>query len=261
MSLGRFAIYTAVFGDYDYVPRPRGLQQGNPEYFCFTDNKESVPEGWNTVEVKPPAANTGMANRHLKLFPHLYLPNFDTSLYIDANVALRADPRPLIERYLDASPLAIPRHPIRDCVYEEARACVEAGKAAAGEVENLLNVYNSVGLPRNLGLSENFFIARRHHDPRVIELAESLWRALEEGPTRDQLHLPYLLWKHSVPFTIMQETARDLRWLLRRVPHQARHTGLQRAYYWLLARHFHNGLGRFLEAGIATYNSAKGVDL
>lgn len=261
MTLGKFAVYTAVFGGYDYVPVPRGLRQGDPDYFCFTDQPASIPRGWNVIEAQPPVSDAGMANRYLKLFPHRYLQAYDTSLYIDANVALRTDPRNLVGRYLARAPLAIPRHALRDCVFDEAAACVEAGKAPAAEVQSLMDTYLAAGVPRHMGLSENFFIARRHHDPRVIELAQALWDALIAGPARDQLHLPYLVWSRKVPLTIMEESTRDLNWLLRRIPHQARHSGLQRTYYRLLARHFPNPLGHILEKGISIYNSLKGVDL
>lgn len=259
MTLGKFAIYTAVFGGYDYVPLPRGVTQGDPDFLCFTDQPANVPRGWQVVEMRPPLSDPGMANRHVKLYPHVYLESYDTSLYIDANVALKADPRALVKRYLDGAGMAIPRHPERDCVYDEALACIEAGKAPADEVKSLMETYRDMGMPRHGGLSENFLIARRHHDPSVIALTEMLWDALEAGPRRDQLHLPFLVWKQQVSLRIMDESSRELGWLLRRIPHQVRPGSLRDSYYRLLARHYPNALGRLLEAGLSAYTSLKEV--
>lgn len=260
MSGGGRVLYTAVFGGYDYAPAPRGQPAGVPR-LCFTDRPADVPSGWTPVETRPTELDPAMANRHLKLFPHRQLAAYDTSLYVDANVALRADPWPLVARYLRDAAIAIPRHPLRDCVYDEAQACIVEGRAPAAETAALMERYRQEGLPRNLGLSENFLVARRHHDPSAIRLAELWWAALERGPRRDQFHLPYLAWRHQIPLRTMEESAHELRGLLRRLPHRPRHGRLQRAYYRTLARHFANPLGRLLEGGVAAYNRAKRVDL
>lgn len=261
MTLGRFAIYTAVFGGYDYVPVPRGVAQGNPDLICFTDEPAKVPRGWRSVEITRPLPDAGMSNRHVKLFPNLYLESYDSSLYIDANVALRADPTPLVERYLASGPLAIPRHAYRDCVYDEAVACIAAHKAPAAAVNELMDKYRAAGMPRHAGLSENFLIARRHHDERVVTLAGLLWNALEAGPRRDQLHLPYLVWSTGAPLTVMTESEQELGSLLRRIPHQVRPGSVRDRYYRLLAREFPGPVGRLLEAALAGYARLKGGSL
>ena len=60
--------------------------------------------------------------RKIKIFPHYFLKGIDESLYIDANISLEKDPNYLFDKYLDdQNHLAIARHPLRNCLYNESK--------------------------------------------------------------------------------------------------------------------------------------------
>lgn len=241
-------IYTAMFGNYDHVPAPRIPWGANLDVVCFTDSPRHVPRAWHAVEVQREDASPVLANRRYKILPHRYLPHHSTSIYVDARIGIRADPRVAFEPYLASANVVIPRHRYRNCVYDEANACVDAGKANAGEVAELVARFEREGLPTGLGLPENGVVVRRHHVPEVVALMEAWWSELNSGVLRDQLYLPYLAWRTRTPLGVMDETFDDLTRYFRLFPHRSALRGARGAIYTLLAQNFANPIGRALDA-------------
>lgn len=248
VNVPQTVIYTAMFGSYDHVPAPRIAWGANLDVVCFTDSPKLVPRAWHAVEVRPESASPIIENRRYKILPHRYLPHHSTSIYVDARVGIREDPRAAFEPYLASADIVIPRHRRRDCVYDEAAACVDAGKAGAGEVAELVSRFKREGLPSGLGLPENTVVVRRHHAPEVAALMETWWSELNRGILRDQLYLPYLVWRMHSRLAIMDETLDDLTRYFRLFPHRSALRGARGAVHTLLAQNFANPLGRTLDA-------------
>lgn len=189
-------VYTAVFGNYDHVP------EVNPEwdcdFVCFTDNPELASLGWQMVMVQLNGESPAQANRRYKMLPHKYLPNYERSLYVDGNIRIVADPRPLFEKYLEKTVIAIPKHQDRNCAYTEATLCIKGGRVDKEIAEQQMARYSADGFPENFGMTENGIIFRRHHDGNVIAMMNSWWDEYCNGGRRDQLSLPYLIWKHKI---------------------------------------------------------------
>lgn len=199
-------VYTALFGSYDTLG---AVDPGwNCDFVCFTDNPDSIPEGWQIEFV--PCNNESFAtlNRRYKMLPHEYLGKYKRSLYIDANIKLIKDPTPLFNKYLNNGTIAIPMHPDRHCLYDEGLACIEHGKADEETVLQLLCRYKELGFPENFGLTENNVILRRHLDETVVSLMNEWWTEYCGGAKRDQLILPYLIWKNSIRLIYLREGPR-----------------------------------------------------
>ena len=114
----KFVVYTSIFGDYDSLEDPRSASAGI-RFICFTDNQNVESRVWEIVRVASNESNTDL-NRRLKINPHLYLPAHDYSLYIDGNVKILGRLDGLFDKYLRITEIAAPRHPVRDCLYDEA---------------------------------------------------------------------------------------------------------------------------------------------
>ena len=54
------------------------------------------------------------------------------------------------------------------------------------------------GFPQNYGLPENNIIYRKHNKAEIISIMNDWWYMLEHYSRRDQLSLPYVLWKHNI---------------------------------------------------------------
>lgn len=192
-------VYTAVFDNYDSVAEVDSTWAC--DFLCFTDNPELVSKGWKVICVKPISEDPALTNRQYKILPHKYLSTYVRSLYIDANFQILSDPSPLFDKYLDVDCIALPVHKDRHCSYEEAKLCIKIGRVDKIATESQMQRYASDGFPQQFGLTENGLIFRRHTDPSIVKLMESWWIEYCEGARRDQLSLPYLLWKAQIQFT------------------------------------------------------------
>lgn len=197
-------VYTAVFGDYDHVPPVNATW--DCDFICFTDNPSVVSAGWQVVVVQLDNEAPAQANRRYKMLPHKYLPNYERSLYVDGNIKIVADPSPLFVKYLNNGVVAIPKHPVRDCAYEEALECIDAGYANKKITQQQMARYLAEGFPNKYGLTENRIIFRRHLDSTVINLMADWWKEYCEGGNRDQLSLQYLLWKKNASVILVDES-------------------------------------------------------
>ena len=199
-------VYTAVFGNYDTV------SPVNPswdcDFICFTDNPNFVSEGWQIVNVQLNNESPSQANRRYKMLPHEYLPNYERSLYIDGNIKLVIDPSPLFEKYLNKCLIAIPKHQDRNCVYKEAQLCIKEGRVDKEITEKQMASYKSEGFPEKFGMTENGILFRKHRDNDAIKLMNAWWEEYCNGGRRDQLSLPYLIWKHDINVVTVTEGPR-----------------------------------------------------
>ncbi|WP_435066122.1 glycosyltransferase domain-containing protein [Halobaculum sp. EA56] len=202
MSEADTVVYTAIYGGYDHLIEPR-YPADNIDYICFTDDQTLTSDVW---DVRVPNVNPdlppNLKNRRVKILAHEYLPEYDYSVYVDGNVGITASLRPLINKYREEKFVA-PTHPVRDCVYDEAEACLKLNKGDPESIRAQIEAYRDEGLPEEWGLTANRLLLRQHTSPDVKQLMKDWWRELETYSSRDQLSLPFVLWKHDVDVTLM----------------------------------------------------------
>ena len=242
--MSRTVVYTAVFGGYDFAPAPRLPRSARDiDRICFTDRPQDVPPGWRAVHVPLDGESPILLNRRLKILGHPVVDAYDTAIYVDGNLGLIRDPRPVVSPYLDRYGVAMPEHPARSCVFDEADACVRLGRSQAEPTRRLVERYGAAGLPRASGLTENAMVARRPGRPDVQALMEAWWEAFVQGPPRDQLHLPYVLWQSGrtvgrIPRDGIEHPPMFVRW-----PHRTSVRRERRALADHVARRFHTPIG------------------
>ena len=199
------AVYTCLFGGYDQLLTPL-LRSPNCDYFCFTDDPNLRSDFWqihlltadDSANAAPNVPDTQRLSRQPKILPHRYFPDYDASLYLDANLLLIGDLDDYIARYHRHSPLLLLKHGERDCLYEELQACLEGQRDDPATMIQQVERYRSEGFPPHFGLAVGSFIYREHNNPQVIALMELWWQELSQGSKRDQLSLSYCLWKQNV---------------------------------------------------------------
>ena len=167
-------IYTVLTGNYDRLAQPEVVDSAW-DYVCFTD-KAGQDGVWKLREIPYASANPILRARYAKLHPHLLLPEYELSVFMDANLCITGEAFYACLSAVNA-PLALLEHPSRDCVYD---------RAAWG----LLRSYRQMAMPRHFGLYETNVVLRRHQDAAVVALDKQWWRLLEASRcTRDQLSL------------------------------------------------------------------------
>lgn len=136
-------------------------------------------------------------NRYIKLHPFDFAGTYDYSIYIDGSVVIVSNISEFAEA-AKASPsgLAIHGHPLRDCLYDEGAFCVVAGRGNAEQINAQLARYEAEGMPHHFGLFEATIFAVDLHNDVARSIFENWWAELSRsGSGRDQLALPYVLWK------------------------------------------------------------------
>lgn len=181
-------IYSAITGNYD-MPLVRNIPEGW-DYKLFSNSRD-IP---NAIFVENHGLSDVKLAREIKINPWKYF-DFDISVWVDANSTFNTK----ILKYIDKD-FSMPIHPDRRCVYDEAAAVIRLKKDTPGVVQQVVNRYLAEGMPQNQGLYSTHGIIRKN-TKEVREFCEKWWREVEQNSCRDQLSLPYLLWKSPIPIT------------------------------------------------------------
>ena len=197
-------IYTCLTGGYDELLTPNFINP-NCDYVCFTDDEKLIKKSyvgpWKIEKLQFSELDNGKNNRWHKMHPHLLFPNYNNSIYIDANVNFKTDK---IFEYIRALPsdcfIALSPHPERDCIYDEAEIVLEGKLDKPEKVYPLMEKYRAEGFPKHFGLAENNVIFRHHNHPECIKLMDEWWDLFLEHSRRDQLSLFYLFWKNNTNY-------------------------------------------------------------
>jgi hypothetical protein len=204
-------IYTAVFGSYDAlapVSPPSGV-----DAICFTDDPAMKAEGWQMRVVEPDYPHPRTAAKTYKCMPHLYLPEYEQTLWVDGGFTIEnpSFPDEALE-YLNGSPMAMFAHPERDCLYQEAAYCKDWPKYADQNITGQVEHYRAMGHPEHWGLYAGGIIARCSNNP-LVQLFGLLWFQENVRWTyQDQISLPYLLRKLDLLPTTFRQNLWDNNW-------------------------------------------------
>lgn len=197
----KIAIYSCIIGRYDKINEPV-YPEKEVDYFMFTDLEIPKDSIWKKIDVTNFPQYKEMSpfqmNRLIKFLPELFLPGYDYSIYIDGNIEPVASLTGFIVN-MGGYSFGVHYHSSRDCIYEEKVAIEYYKKADMEIVSTQLNLYEKDGFPHHYGLFENSVLIRDHHDRDVSELMKLWWNEYLKYPTRDQLSLPYLIWKVNFP--------------------------------------------------------------
>ncbi|HZP67325.1 MAG TPA: glycosyltransferase domain-containing protein [Rudaea sp.] len=192
---GRIAVYTSIVGAYDTLKLPRVVDP-RCDYFCFTDHDISWQNVWTRREIVWRHADPVRTARHVKHNPHLYFPDHEWSIWLDANLELAASPLALVPE--GDWQIALWSHPYRDCLYAEAAQCILEKKDDPTTIRAQIERYRQAGMPEHVGLHECCTLVRRHNDPALVAFAHAWWDEIERGSRRDQLSFDFAAWKHGL---------------------------------------------------------------
>lgn len=224
-------VYTGVFGQYDELLPPR-YKKEEFDYICFTDDSSLTSENWNIVQLTDDnfPKNSFPANSRekvimVKLLSHKFLPDYDYSIWVDGNVQITGKIEHLVDKYLDDNYLAVQKHPVRNCIYEEAKACLKLGKGDGKKIKYQMDRYRELGYPEENGLIEANILFRKHNHPDVIELMEAWLEEIKNGSTRTQLSFNYVAWKQDFHYEVLEEGTFEHDNYFRLLPHLSKENG------------------------------------
>ena len=212
---GRVAVYTCIAGLKEIIPDPLFVSD-SCDYFVFTDNEIASNSIWKKKDIKKmkfPCNNANEINRYVKLHPHELFPEYEYSMYVDGNICIVSDVVPMINQMNEEEFLALHKHDRRTCAYKEAAAFyhIPRLKKFAKQAKVQMEEYRRQGFPEEFGLFENPIIIRHHNDKECIRLMELWWKQLVMFSMRDQISLPYAIWKLDIPSSRIHILGKDVR--------------------------------------------------
>ena len=188
-------VYTAIFGNYDVLKPAR---YPDVRCVCFTDEVQGV-EGWEEIVVERKFVDPKRESSMYLALAHHILEDVEYSVYHGGAGELLQHPDELLE-ILDGAEIATFRHPNRDCVYDEAHAVINYGKADVNLVRLQMGHYKTLEYPAHNGLVASAIIARKHNE-RVARFNEHLISLMCRFTPPDQLAIDPALWVTGADWT------------------------------------------------------------
>jgi len=196
----RVVVFTAISGGYDTLKIPEFI---NPDYdyVCFSDRAIDAKIPWDIRLIDYYHKDSTRIARYYKTHAHVYLKEYETAIWIDANILIRGDIHFMVERF-EASglPIASNPHPARRCVYSEAEICRILEKDDPQEIEVQMQRYRDDDFPINQGMAETNILIFHPNDKLVQSIFTDWWKELDNGSRRDQLSFTYSLFKNQTAF-------------------------------------------------------------
>ena len=175
------AIFTVNLNNYDTLKQPPKWE--GFETVLITDG-EPDKRFDRVIQVK--SDNPYLDSRYYKWLSHVWGAEYESVVYYDANLQI-VKPMPWEVFFI--------QHPKRRTVLEECKALINLKHRY--EPKDIISQYNwmlNKGFKDKYGLYQNGFFGRRH-DAKNNKIADLVFDVCKAKTNRDQLALPYALWR------------------------------------------------------------------
>ena len=169
---GDITLYTAICGKYD---------KDRTDVRVFRDKRAD-----KFIE---PVMNAKV----YKVLPHKFIDS-PLRIWMDGNIKPRKGAATLIRELLGEDDIAVFKHPVRKCVYEEyAPARLRLAPHLQALIDDQVARYKADGMPKDFGLAECGVILSRANGA-TREFFERWWAEISRYSSRDQVSFPYVWW-------------------------------------------------------------------
>ena len=196
----RIAVYTCIIGNSDSIQEPI-VEPDNIDYYAVTDFELPENTKWKRIDADSFEEIKGLTpaekNRFFKMNPHKVFKDHKYSIYVDGNIRVCTDFTEHVNR-MSAHGFSHFRHSQRTCAYEEARFCKSLKKDTDESIDSYVSKLRSEGFPENYGLITCDILVREHHNPECIKIMEQWWDQFRNHIKRDQVAMPYVLFKNGI---------------------------------------------------------------
>ena len=197
----KIAVYSCIIGPYDKIIEPI-YKEKEIDYLMYTDQEIPAGSTWEKVDIEKLDEIKGLspvqANRKIKILQTERLCNYDYTVYVDGNIEIVSGVSPIIAN-MGNSGFGTHFHRSRDCIYDEVVAVKHWKRVDGKDMDQQLAEYTEEGFPKHYGLYENSILIRNNKDQSAMDLMKTWWDEYSKNPTRDQLSLPYVIWKTKFP--------------------------------------------------------------
>lgn len=186
-------IYTCITGGYDTLKRPTVITKGW-DYICYTDNNELKSDFWKII-ILPKEEKLERKVKILQPF------KADISIWCDASILIRCNLNWFVKKY-HIGDFTLMNHIARNCVYEEAEACIKLQKDDPEIINNQVAFYRSNNYPENNGMVSTGIMIR---NKRIInhDFFRNWWKEVKNRSRRDQISFNYVANKFNLKYNLM----------------------------------------------------------
>ncbi len=199
-SLKKGVVYTCFTSGYDQLIQHNCFNE-NYDYICFTDDKELIQQKnvgiWQIKPMNFLYLDNPRNIRWYKIMPHKIFPQYNLSIWVDANINILTPKIFTITENIDKGML-FPKHFSRTCIYEECQRVLRSKKDDYDILFKVMEFLIEHNMPHNYGMNEANILIRRHHEKKVKKIMEEWWYMVKNYSKRDQLSLSYVLWKNGI---------------------------------------------------------------
>ena len=199
--MNKIVVITALSGNKERLKDPQIVFPG-VDYVAFVDSKQDV-----SVWEQRPLLDFTLDDKYkyrrnakiYKVLPHLFFPNHQVHIWHDVSHGLVKNPNEVISMMGD-SDIGLFKHNQRSCLYQEANILKELNYDHIDLIDNQIAYYRGLGYPENNGLYE-LPVSVRKNTEKIQRLNLLWWEIICKYSSRDQLSMPFCLWKLGIkPF-------------------------------------------------------------
>jgi len=200
-------VYTAIVGEPGDALRHPLCDQPGVRLVCFADRPVADPGPWEVREPVHVSRTPRRTARWHKAHVHVLFPDAEAVVWADASMQLRVPAARLAADGLAGhNVLAAFKHPDRDCVYAEHRACLRLRKDDPGVMQRQVDHYKYAGYPPRNGLAETGCVVRV--PAACATFGAEWWAAIDRFSHRDQLSFDFAAWRLKLEYGKLAGSAR-----------------------------------------------------
>ena len=185
----KICVYTCITGDYDTIHEIEKKESGI-DYLLFTNNKKLKSNTWDIIYIEDNTLDNQRLSRKIKILGDSIInENYDISLWMDASVVFKSSVKEFIKKYYDhkKAPFSAFVHNCRNCIYDEAIACIKARKDTKEIIQKHVKFLQQEKYPKNNGLYEMTVFIKENNNPIVKKTMKMWFDMVCNYSKRDQL--------------------------------------------------------------------------
>ncbi len=206
----RRVVYSCLFGHSEKFLNHEYEHDGSIDFVLFTDDPEIKSDFWTTIVVPRNLLDPARQSKGFKHEPHLFLQEYDCSLYLDNTVRLKLSVEKIFENF-DKSHYSISlfTHPDRNCVYLEAEEVARVGFDNQQIIQDQIKFYREIGFPENYGLHATTLILRSHRDVKLNAAMSDWHKQVLRFSKRDQISFDVIRYFYELEVETIYQDLRE----------------------------------------------------
>ena len=195
----KIVIYTCITGDYDQLLELKNIDTQTFDYICFTNTKIKEVYPWKIIDISNIQYEMNLSNqmfaRYVKMNPHLFLSDYDLSIWINGNVSIIGDLKYFINMLNNKNYILTISHPFRNSIYEEINYCVKNKKDTFQNLNKLHKYLISEGFLNVPKLILSNIILRRHNENDCKNIMKQWWFFTKNYTKCENTTFNYIIFK------------------------------------------------------------------